>query len=187
MTTKPTNPIVLLTPDFNPMTGGIAEYLNNLWDEVARHRSVVVMTSIDLGGTKRSHNYRLEQLPRLPRRRLHEKQADKFLPFRKLNTARYFHSLRRYGNNVIRSVPIWEGTSTVMFLGLWGTSHFWCSAFRRSGISYSLHTYGAELVAALYRRLPHWRKEDVANANRSSLAVTGPQSLCVRAFVQMPE
>lgn len=183
MTTSPINPIVVLATDFKPMSGGIAEYLHNLWDEVARHQPVVVLTSVDPGGVTWNHNYRLEQLPRLPERRLGEKQRDGFLPFRKLNTAKYFYSLSRYGNKLISNLPIRERTSPEIFLGLWDTaSHFWCRALQRAGIRYSLHTYGAELVASLYGRLPSWRNEDIASAKQIIACSRGTAALVHSRF-----
>ncbi len=167
------------------MSGGIAEYLHNFWDEVARHQPVVVLTSVDQRGATWNHNYRLEQLPRLPERRLGENRTDVFLPLRKLNTAKYFYSLSRYGNKLISTVPIFEKTSAEIFVGLWDTaSHFWCRAFRKSGIRYSLHTYGAELVASLYGRLPKWRTEDIANAKQIVACSRGTAALVHARFGQ---
>jgi phosphatidyl-myo-inositol dimannoside synthase len=108
------------------------------------------------------------------------------LPFRKLNTAKYFRSLSRYGNKLISNLPIRERTSPEIFLGLWDTaSHFWCRALRRAGIRYSLHAYGAELVASLYGRLPSWRNEGIANAKQIVACSRGTAALVHSRFGQV--
>jgi len=147
------------------MNGGVAEYLHHLWDHLARFHPVTVMTPVQPGSSLWEHSYRLQTLPPLASRRLGKKWGDQTMVLRKLNTARYFLSLRRHAKQIVKIVRENGGDNVHVFIGIWDIeSHFWCQALRRAAISYSLHAYGRELVLPLYGRLPQWRKRDFANA-----------------------
>lgn len=155
---------ILLTTDFKPMTGGIAEYLGSLWQEVARSASVEVMTNVEIGSVSWEHRYTLSPLPPAPRRRLGLRIGDALAITRKMNTANYFHGLRKYAEETVGRLRC-SGTAPEIFIGVWDvTSHFWCLALRRAGIPYSIHVHGLEVSSPFYGSLPSWRRADFCHA-----------------------
>jgi phosphatidylinositol alpha-1,6-mannosyltransferase len=156
--------IVVLTTDFKPMNGGVAEYLHQLWNNVARDHPVTVMTTVEYAEDPWEHNYRIEQLPSLPQRHLGARFGDSFVPLRKLNTARYFAQLRQNARRTIDRIRE-QAPSCEAYVGIWDTAaHFWCEELYSAGIAYSLHAHGLDVVVPLYGRLPEWRRRDFHNA-----------------------
>jgi len=179
--------IVVLTTDFKPMTGGVAEYLHNLWDHVARFQAVTVMTPVKPGETTWNRSYQLNILPPMPERRLKERLGDHFVPLRKFNTARYFLNLRRHAKRTVDMVREMGDGKIHVFIGIWGTeSHFWCEELRRAAIPYSLHAYGRELILPLYGRLPQWRKMDFTNAREILAISVGTAGIAWNSFGPNP-
>ncbi len=155
--------VTLLTTDFRPWTGGVADYLHRLSDALARRLPVSVATSVCRDGAEWPHAYELAALPPLPERRLDRRIGDALTPLRKLNTGAYFLALRRYAARVVAGLR----PGTAVLVGIWDTpSHFWCEACRRAGVPYSMFVYGADLVAPLYGGLPEWRARDLSSATR---------------------
>lgn len=155
---------ILLTTDFRPMTGGIAEYLHSLWHEVARLAPVEVMTTVETGCAGWEHRYALTTLPPVPQRRLGFRPGDGAAFTRKLNTALYFHRMRKYAEDTAKRLR-GDGSKPEVFIGVWDvTSHFWCRALRSAGIPYSMHVHGLEAVSPLYGALPKWRASDFRHA-----------------------
>ena len=162
------------------MTGGIAEYLHNLWNDVGRFHLVTVMTPIQSLGSIWDHSYRLEVLLSVPERRLGDRFGDKLLPLRKLNTAKYFFELSRDAKRTLKRVQETCGSNAEVFVGVWDpVSHFWCREMRRAGIPYSLYVYGLEVVMRRYG-LPQWRREDFRSA-KEILAISKGTAELVRA------
>ena len=156
--------IFLLTTDFKPMTGGVAEYLHQLWNKVAQSYPVTVMSTAKCNGRMWEHVYSFEQLPALPERQLGACFGDSLMPIRKLHTARYFAQLRQYARRVVdrirKQTPRCEA-----YVGIWDmAAHFWCEELREAGIDYSLHVHGLDVIVPLYGRLPEWRRRDFHNA-----------------------
>jgi phosphatidylinositol alpha-1,6-mannosyltransferase len=155
--------VVLLTTDFRPWTGGVADYLHRLFDALGRRLPVTVATTVCGDGAEWPHAYDLVPLPPLPERRLDGRVGDQVAAIRKLHTGAYFLALRRHAARTIAGRP---GDGAV-FVGIWDTaSHFWCEECRRRGVPYHLFVYGADLLSALYGRLPDWRARDVRDAAR---------------------
>jgi len=156
--------IFVLTTDFKPMTGGVAEYLHQLWNILARCYPVTVMSTVQCGERTWEHDYLLERLPSLPQRKLGERFGDSLVPFRKLQTARYFTQLRRCARLVVDRIKK-EAASCEAYIGIWDVAaHFWCEELYSAGIAYSLHVHGLDVVLPLYGRLPEWRRRDFCNA-----------------------
>jgi phosphatidylinositol alpha-1,6-mannosyltransferase len=147
------------------MVGGIAEYLHNFWDHVARYYSATVMTPVQQGKATYDHAYQLEVLPELPQRQLGERFGDPIPLFRKINTGKYFYDLRQYAQKMVSSIPKICGSKVEAFIGVWDTeSHFWCRELRKAGIPYSLHAHGLEVCFPFYGSLSRWRREDFCGA-----------------------
>jgi phosphatidyl-myo-inositol dimannoside synthase len=158
--------IVFLATDFRPMAGGIAESLHQLAHHLARRVPVTVLTSVAQNGADPDRAYRLIELPPLPDRRLGHRIGDSLAPIRKFHTGAYFLELRRHAHRAAATAKQ-AGHHAVVIIGSWDTaSHFWCEACRRAGIPYALVVHGAEVLLPLYGRLPDWRREDFARADR---------------------
>ena len=156
--------IFVLTTDFKPMTGGVAEYLHQLWNNVARNCPVTILSAAEPNGSNWEHNYRFEQLPPLPRRHLGERFGDVLMPLRKMNTFRYFIEFRRYARTTVEGIRK-QVPSCEAYVGIWDVaSHFWCEELYSAGIPYSLHVHGLDLIVPLYGRLPEWRHSDFRKA-----------------------
>jgi len=156
--------IFVLTTDFKPMIGGVAEYLHQLWNNVARYYPVTVMSTVQCADNAWEHNYRLERLPSLPERHLGARCGDSLTPLRKLQTARYFRHLRRYARIVVGRIKK-QASNCEAYVGIWDVaSHFFCEELHSAGIQYSLHVHGLDIVRPLYGRLPEWRKRDFQSA-----------------------
>jgi phosphatidylinositol alpha-1,6-mannosyltransferase len=157
--------VVLLSNDFPPMIGGIADHLGRLAGGLAERMPVSVMTSVAQQGVAREHAYGRETLPPLPARRLDGRVGDGVALIRKAHTGAYFLALRRYAGRTLAHIKTTVGDDAAIAIGLWDTSsHFWCEACQRSGVPYALFAYGAELLAPLYGRLPEWRRRDFVDA-----------------------
>lgn len=170
---------VLLTTDFKPMTGGVAEYLHNLWNEVAKKLQVMVLTTVDDNGEFWERAYHYEKLPSPPARRLGERFGDEVNFCRKVNTALYFFQVRQYAEKVVDLIQSHGQSDIEVFIGSWWgeISHFFCRALRRRQIPYSVHVYGLELVSPFYGRLPNWRREDLRLAQGLFACSSGSASL----------
>jgi glycosyltransferase involved in cell wall biosynthesis len=157
--------VVLLSTDFRPMIGGVADYLHQLADALAATTPVAVLTSVAQDGTSWPHAYAFDTLPPLPDRQLDRRLGDGFAPIRKLHTGAFFLELRRYGADALARVVPRNGERMPLLIGIWDTaSHFWCEAARRARVPYYLFTYGVEVLTPLYGRLPDWRRDDFTNA-----------------------
>jgi phosphatidyl-myo-inositol dimannoside synthase len=158
--------IVLLSTDFRPMTGGVADHLHRLAAALASRLPVTVMTSAARGAAADwERAYRLEALPPVPGRSLDARLGDGFVPMRKLQTAAYWLALRRYGRRTAACAVNRAGAGGAVVIGIWDmAAHFWCAACRRSGVPYYLLAHGAELVIPLYGSLPAWRARDFQRA-----------------------
>lgn len=155
--------VTLLTTDFRPLMGGVADHLHRLANALAKRMPVSVMTSVCRGDTEWEHAYDLVALPPLPDRRLDDRVGDRVAPIRKLHTGAYFLALRRYAARTIalraRDGPI--------LIGIWDTaSHFWCEECRRRDLPYHLFAHGVDMLVPLYGRLPEWRARDMTGAVR---------------------
>ena len=156
--------IFVLSTDFKPMIGGVAEYLHQLWNNVASSQPVTVMSTVQRSGRNWEHIYRFEQLPPLPERQLGIRFGDSLMPIRKLHTSRYFTQLRRHARLVVDRIGR-QGLDCQVYIGIWDlASHFFCEELYAADIPYSLHVHGLDIVSPFYGRLPEWRKRDFRNA-----------------------
>lgn len=157
--------VALLSTDFRPMLGGVADYLHRLADAMAAREAVTVMTSAPPNGSDWTHAYQLDRLPPVPERGV-DRPGDRFAPLRKLRTGTYFLRLREYGERTIARARAQLGADGAVVVGIWDMAgHAWCSACRRAGMPYHLFAHGAEIVAPLYGRLPAWRAADFQGAD----------------------
>lgn len=159
--------VVLMTTDFHPMSGGVAEYLDQVAESLSATMPVTVMTTVAQSGPPRPRAYRLVPLAPLPQRRLGERAGDGLPPIRKLNTAAYFAKLRRHAASAVRAAREAAGSRPAFAIGIWDVpAHFWCEALQREGTPYVLFAYGVDLLVPLYGRLPGWRRHDFRTAAR---------------------
>lgn len=173
--------IVLVTTDFRPMVGGVADYLHRLAESLTLNTDVTVLTSVPQNGAAPNRSYRLQPLAPLPKRLLGRRLGDAVAPIRKLHTTAYFLALRRYADRLVTILQ--QDDDVAVLIGIWDTaSHFWCDACRRAGVPYYLAAYGVELLIPLYGRLPGWRRRDFAGAARVIAISRATADLASRQF-----
>jgi phosphatidylinositol alpha-1,6-mannosyltransferase len=157
---------VLLTHDFKPMQGGVAEYLHSLWNEVAKTNDAVVLSSTGDLGMDVQHRYRYQKLPRPP--------SDDPIRFASLPVLWRVHErvraalLHGYASRVAVVVKGYCEVHGRCFVGAWSgeLSHLWCQALRNAGIPYSLFAYGLEFATAKEGERLNWLRDDFGAAKR---------------------
>jgi phosphatidylinositol alpha-1,6-mannosyltransferase len=156
--------IVVLTGDFRPMCGGVAEHLHAVAEALAVNAPVTVATTAPCVGAEWQHAYRLDPLPAWPDRRLGFRAGDALPPIRKLHTLAHFARLRAAARRTVDRLRA-DARDPRVLIGIWDTeAHFWCAACRQAGLPYRLFAYGVEIVVPLYGKLPEWRRRDFAGA-----------------------
>ncbi|MDJ0581314.1 glycosyltransferase family 4 protein [Crocosphaera sp.] len=139
---------LLLTPDFKPLTGGIAEYLHQLWQNIAQSYPAMVISSVPVSETW-EHDYTLQVIPSdsTPRNpSLEMLRIKKRTAFLKGMIAELSDNLQ-------------------VFIGVWNVeTHFWCELLQNLEIPYSVFAYGLELFSPVYNRFQNWREKDLKQA-----------------------
>ena len=136
--------IALLTPDFAPKTGGIANVLEGLVRATSlKYRWHVFTTCQANGTTDSSMSYPITRLTgRVPG----ERPGDDLYPLRKINS--FFHHLGapRAARALFDEIRATVRPEFVVF-GCWDHStSYWCSAARDAGIPYWLFAHGLEVT-----------------------------------------
>jgi phosphatidylinositol alpha-1,6-mannosyltransferase len=160
---------LLVTPDFKPATGGIAEYLHQLWQQVAQVYPALVISSVPLSGHSWQYDYTLKLIPTLSNS----------------TTASGLEILRikRGAAAVGKMIEELEGDLEI-FIGVWNPeTHFWCEILQKSGLAYSIFTYGLELVSPVYTRFQPWRRSDFQQA-KAIYSISTPTHDLVQKIVQ---
>jgi phosphatidylinositol alpha-1,6-mannosyltransferase len=171
----------LLTTDFPPMRGGIAEYLHGLWHHVAARVPATVVTTVPPGPAARPHAYDLRVLPDLAALA----GPDPALPGRDVSPAHRVFLMRCYGAEATLGYLREAGAARVeAFIGVWNVlSHFWCRALAGAGVPYSLFAHDAELAApGMYASVDGWRAADVAGARAVYATSTDTASRLAERF-----
>lgn len=171
----------LLTTDFPPMRGGIAEYLHRLWDHVAAAVPATVVTTVSPGAIPWEHAYRLRVLPDLDA--LAGGQAVR--SGRNISPAYRVFLMRCYGAEATLGYVRETGTGAVeAFIGVWNVlSHSWCRALAGAGVPYSLFAYDAELTErGMYASVDGWRDADVRGARAVYAVSTDTASRLAERF-----
>jgi phosphatidylinositol alpha-1,6-mannosyltransferase len=154
---------LLLTTDFRPMRGGIAEYLHGLWDHIARVVPATVVTTVPTGAVPWDHAYRLRVLPDpVALARGPAARSD-----RDISPAYRVFLMRRHGAEATLPYVREAGAGAVAaFVGVWNVlSHSWCRALAGAGVPYSLFAHDAELTdRQMYASVDGWRDADVRGA-----------------------
>ena len=155
---------LLLTTDFKPMRGGIAEYLHRLWDHVAAAMPATVVTTVPPGAVPWEYAYRLRVLPEPPA--LAGGQA---VPSgRDISPAYRVFLMRCYGVEPMLEYVREAGAAGAVevFVGVWNVlSHSWCRALAGARVPYSLFAHDAELIdREIYASVDSWRDTDVRSA-----------------------
>ena len=153
---------LLLTTDFRPMLGGIAEYLHRLWDHVAAAVPATVVTTVPPGAVPWEHAYRLRALPALAV--LAGEQVVR--SGRDISPAYQVFLMRCYGAEATLEYVREAGGAVEAFVGVWNVlSHSWCRALAGAGVPYSLFAHDAELIERrMYASVDGWRDADVRGA-----------------------
>lgn len=156
---------LILTVDFKPMVGGIAQYLHGLAGALTEHGPVEVVAYGVEPDASFAPPYHVRYLPAVERR-VGERLGDAFAPLRMLNTALYYWHLRADAMRTFERVAeLDRGGRQRVYMGLWSrAAHWWCRRLREAEIPYGLFAYGLELRRELG---PVWRRrrsEDVRAA-----------------------
>ena len=151
MTAAPTH-AVLLTTDFRPMPGGIANFLHGLLDEVAASIPATVISTVPTRSAAWPHRYRLEILEAVADPALAPPQ--RLLAMRGRGVPATLEHLRAIGPGAMVLVGVWNVLA-----------HGWCRALAQAGIPYGLLVYDGELTDPdLYRSVEAWQRADVGDA-----------------------
>lgn len=149
--------LVLLTTDFKPNIGGIAQYLHSLWHELSQFEQTTVISTIPRQEKNWTYNYNLKILSSST----HLKQNN--------NTRETWNLLRDLHpqKEIIPFLKTIDADSLEVFIGVWHPiSHFWCRGLLNANIDYSIFVYGKELLDSHYQGLAEKRAEDIQNAKR---------------------
>jgi len=172
---------LLLTTDFPPMPGGIAEYLHRLWNHIAAAVPATVVTTVPPGAVPWEHAYRLRVLPDLTA--LAGEQAVR--SGRDISPAYLVFLMRCYGAEAMLEYVREAGAGTVeAFVGVWNVlSHSWCRALAGAGVPYSLFAHDAELTERqIYASVDSWRDADVRGARAVYAVSTDTASRLAERF-----
>lgn len=171
---------LILTVDFKPLVGGVAQYLHGLAGALSAHGRVEVVAY----GVEPSESFAPPYDVRYtsaPERRVGDRWGDALPPLRMLNTALYYGRLRAHATRVAeRGVDLDGGGRQRVYVGLWSRAgHWWCRRLREAGIPYALFAYGYELRRQLG---PVWRRRRAADvrAARAVIACSGATADLVR-------
>lgn len=157
---------LILTTDFKPKPGGIAEYFHRLALELSKDDSCHVLTyGLEQGGHDSS--YDVTYLKGRDRA-LGEHFGDCFAPFRAVNS--FLHS---WGAERLEATSMLEDffsrasdEEVRVYIGVWSEqAHFWCQWLRRRGIPYFLFAHGAEIIREAAGPLQHQFMEDFRGAD----------------------
>lgn len=147
-------PFVLLTTDYKPSVGGIAELLHQLAEGTGQSAITVVYSSVDPGRVRWTHAYEVRRLPAPPTRNLGGQPGDGVPLLRKLQTARFYRSLARAGEALVDRVLSEVPVDAEVSVGQWTMeTDAWCEALTRRGRPYTLFAYGLEVARPLSRYL----------------------------------
>lgn len=168
---------VLLTTDFPPRVGGIAEYHAGLFREAAACGRVTVYSTVSDrstgGGFERA-------LPKPPERRLGERAGDGLGAVRRINTLAHFSALRRYARRTVATVLARRTSSTRVCVAVWSPlAHFWCKALREARQPYALFAHGLDVIEPLYPTIAPWRAEDYRLAARVIACSSGTAEMAI--------
>jgi phosphatidyl-myo-inositol dimannoside synthase len=150
--TAPAIHAVLLTTDFRPMPGGIANFLHGLWDELAASIPATVISTVPTGSADWQRRYRLEILEAVAEPALALPQ--RLLAMRGRGVPATLEHLRAIGPGALVLVGVWNVLA-----------HGWCRALARADIPYGLLAHDGELTDPdLYRSVEAWQRADVGDA-----------------------
>lgn len=157
--------ITLLTTDFVPLVGGIADYLAGLLSSSRGKIDWSVYSTVPASGFgDGAFPYRITRLSET--RRKGQRVGDGFLLIRRFNTLRWYLNLPWEAKALLRRVQSECRPDAVAIGGWCKLSHFWCQACRQLRIPYLLFAYGLELVEPVSLRLARARREDFRVARR---------------------
>lgn len=161
---RPRRDAILLTTDFRPQVGGIAEYLGGLWDQAARWGDPRVYSTVP--GSEQSDKLR-RTLPAPPERRLGERFGDRLPAIRRVHTLAHFVALRHFARRTLSTVVGQLEERSRVCIGIWNPlAHFWCDALAVMGRPYALFAYGLDVIQPLYGTVAPWREVDFRRAAR---------------------
>jgi phosphatidylinositol alpha-1,6-mannosyltransferase len=168
---------ILLTTDFPPQLGGIAEYLAGLWREAALWGSSTVYSTARATGES---SPQVPTLPRPPERRLGERRGDDIPVARRINTLLHFRSLRRYARLTVAAALSRVDERSRVCIGVWSPlAHFWCEALAGAGQPYALFAHGLDVIQPLYSTVAPWRQADFRRASRVIVNSAGTARMAV--------
>jgi phosphatidylinositol alpha-1,6-mannosyltransferase len=155
---------ILLTTDFFPRVGGIADYLGGLWREAGAWGIASVHSTVP-GGEKLHALART--LPQPPDRKLGARWGDRIPPMRRVNTLAHFAALRRYARRTLSPLLKQSDGRSRVCIGIWNPlAHFWCETLAAARQPYALFAYGLDVIEPLYGTVAPWRVTDFRRAAR---------------------
>lgn len=161
---RPRRDAILLTTDYAPQLGGIAEYLGGLWRQSLACGNPLVYSTLAEPTSVKPHPI---TLPAPPSRRLGERMGDSVSAIRRMNTLAHFAALRRYARRTLASVLPQLDEQSRVCIGLWSPlAHFWCETLAAAGRPYALVAHGLDVIQPMYPTVAPWRKADFLGASR---------------------
>lgn len=166
---------LLLTTDFRPQVGGIAEYLGGLWRAAEGWGQPAVFSTV--AGDDPDSRSR-QALPPPPDRKLGARIGDGVTAIRRVNTLAHFAALRRYARRTLAPVLARADEQSRICVGIWNPlAHFWCDALAAAGRPYALFAYGLDVIQPLYGTVAPWRVTDFRRAARVICCSSGTASM----------
>ena len=160
---------ILLTTDFRPKIGGIAEYLGGLWTEAMGWGSAYVLSTVP-----GAEGFDAHTLPPPPERELGGRLGDRLPALRRVNTLAHFAALRRYARRTLAPVLARLDERSRVCIGIWNPlAHFWCDSLAAARQPYALFAYGLDVIQPLYGTVAPWRVRDFRGAARVLACSTG--------------
>lgn len=157
---------LLLTTDFKPRTGGIAEYLHGIGCGLRELGQSVYIVALGLTLPEEfSPPYSIDYVAGADRR-LGQRWGDGVGFLRKLNSMRHVFTCRGDAVEALEAAveSVGEGDLRV-YIGVWDVvAHWWCRELRNRKIPYDLFAYGQEILRPLGVLRRRWRAEDFRSA-----------------------
>ena len=169
---------ILLTTDFPPHVGGIAEYHAGLFREAASAGGIAVYSTI-AGGDEARVPARV--LPPPPQRKLGARPGDGLGVVRRFNTLAHFVALRRYARRTLAPVIARLDERSRVLIGVWSPlAHFWCETLAAAGRPYAIFAHGLDVIEPLYGTVAPWREADFRRAARVIACSSGTAEMAVQ-------
>lgn len=158
---------LILTNDFKPMVGGVAQYLHGLAGAMHdKGHDVEVLAHGVVPSDEFCPPYDVTYHTSDIDRRLGDRFGDGLFIARKLNSLLHYRRVRADAVKALHAmVAPSELDSYRVYIGRWShLAHWWCSWLRRRGLPYRIFAYGLELQRPTRYPWRQWRTRDLGAA-----------------------